>query len=52
MVDFTGEDGKEQGRHGEAHELEPFTTNNIDSEEGKVVAGKESKSRDDDLKGT
>jgi hypothetical protein len=51
MVDFTREDGEEQGGHGEAHELQPFTTDNIDGEEGKVVAGKEPKSRDDDLKG-
>jgi hypothetical protein len=51
MVNFTCENAEEHSCHAEAHELEPFTTDNIDGEEGKVVAGKEPKSRDNDLKG-
>ena len=51
VVDFTCEDAEEQSGHGEAHELESFTADNIDGEESEVVAGKEPKSGDDDLKG-
>jgi hypothetical protein len=50
-VDFTGEDTEEQGGHGEAHKLDILTAKIFDGEEGNVVAGKESKSRDNDLKG-
>jgi hypothetical protein len=50
MVDFTRKDSKEQTRHDEASELEPFTTDDIDGEEGKVVAWQESERSDDDLR--
>lgn len=52
MVNFTGEDAKEEGRHGETHELESLTTDDINGEKGEVVTGKETESRDDDISGS
>jgi len=51
MVDFSRENGKEERGHEEATELEPFTTNDIDGEEGEVVAWEETKGSDDDVTG-
>jgi hypothetical protein len=50
VVDFTCEDSKEQPRHDKASELEPFTTDDIDGEESKVVAWQEAKGSNDDLR--
>lgn len=49
VVDFTSENAQEERGHEEAHELEVLTTNNVDGEQGEIVAGKETKCRDDNL---
>ena len=49
MVDFTGEDSKEEGGHNETHKLERFAAEDINGEEGEVVTRKESEGGDDNL---
>ncbi len=49
MVDLSGEDAEEERGHEEAHELELFTSNNIDREEREIVTGEETEGCDDDL---
>jgi hypothetical protein len=49
VVDFTGQDSKEERGHEEATKLEPLAANDIDGEEGNVVAWQETEGSDDEL---
>jgi hypothetical protein len=49
MINLTREDSEEESRSDKATELEPFTTDDVDREERKVVAWQETESGDDDL---
>jgi hypothetical protein len=49
VVDFTGQDSKEERGHEEATELEPLAANDIDGEEGNVVPWQETEGSDDEL---
>ncbi|KAG8797635.1 hypothetical protein FRC16_008669 [Serendipita sp. 398] len=49
VVDLTGQDGEEETGHDKAHELEFLAADDIDEEEGDVVAWQESERGDDDL---
>lgn len=51
MVNLTGQDGEEERSHKEATKLEPLATDDIDSEESKVVAWEETEGSDDDVTG-
>jgi hypothetical protein len=49
MINLTREDSEEESRSDKATELEPFTSDDVDREERKVVAWQETESGDDDL---
>jgi len=49
MVDLPSENAEEERGHEEAHELDLFTSNNVDREEREVVAREETESSNDDL---
>lgn len=52
MVNLTSQDGEEERSHDESTELEPLATDDIDSEESKVVAWEETEGSDDDVAGS